>query len=210
MEVTELDQPNPDKSPRKFVARYRTIYSNNSFRKWKSLQMTSRDFEIFQLLSLFDNKIFQSENIDKNISFEIYKINKILSQKEDNTNENNKSQYTSTSGAGVSQCLLLPYADVDVPVVVVPSVDRLGLDAVLLQSNQISWMVVVHVPTVELGLGVDPTNKRSGSCGRGGGCRCGGRFNWCHEIVEDLAFGDSVGHVEATLSSSSPSSINES
>ena len=56
-------------------------------------------------------------------------------------------------------------------------------------------MVVVHVPTVELGLGVDPTNKRSGSCGRGGGCRCGGRFNWCHEIVEDLAFGDSVvGH----------------
>ena len=53
--------------------------------------MTSRDFEIFQLLSLFDNKIFQSENIDKNISFEIYTINKILSQKEDNTNENNKS-----------------------------------------------------------------------------------------------------------------------
>ena len=99
-------------------------------------------------------------------------------------------------GAGVPQGLLLPDADVDVSVVVavvvVAAVDAVRLDAVLLQSDEIARVVVVEVASVDLGLGVEASNQRSLSCGRGRGRRGGRWLNRCHEVVEDLAAGDPV------------------
>jgi len=51
-------------------------------------------------------------------------------------------------------------------------------------------MVVVNISSIQLGLGVDTSNKRTLSC-----CCCRGRSWWlnrCHEVVEDLAGGDPV------------------
>jgi len=59
-------------------------------------------------------------------------------------------------------------------------------------------MVVVNISSIQLGLGVDTSNKRTLSC-----CCCRGRSWWlnrCHEVIEDLAGGDPVvGHAEDHL-----------